>query len=770
MASSKGPAMTRFSLLVISDSEELASAIVTRLSAHGLEPAYNVVSSPLRLAQTLADEPWDIVMAASELPGMPWEESLAITRAAREHLPFLLVAEQPSPQAAIAAMHDGADDYLCLTDWSFAPAVQRALIHGGAHRQLNISLETHRMNEEKYRRVIDDSMVGIFRCTPWGRLTSYNPAFTRILGYESPEAFETARKAALDLPHIDAETQESILTLVEEHGRIRDFETRIHRVDGSSIWVSLSARAIRGDSGEFSAVEGSIEDIDRRKRVEAMIIRAKQEWERTFDSVPDVIAILDRNFTLRRMNMALATRLGLHPKQAVGLHWSKLLPPMDDHSTALQQLRAMSQSDGEVVDMDLPGLGGVFLVSVSPFHVDRAVDEDADGFVLVAHDISSRKQLEAKLRQSQKLEAIGTLAGGIAHDFNNILGVIMGYAEMTLEDATPETVTERRLTEIINAGRRARDLIHQILTFSRQEELALRPLQLDSVVKEVTKMLRASLPANVNIITDLPPASAAVMANLSQIHQVIMNLCTNAAHAMRATGGTLRVSLADTTLVTEDGAARAAVLLTVADTGTGIPDEILDNVFDPFFTTKKPDEGTGMGLAMVHGIVSSHGGTVSVDSPPGEGATFRVVLPAADIVPTGTEEPATPRPSAKGRALFIDDEKALATIGGEMLDSLGFTTSVATSSLDALEVFKSAPNEFDLVVTDQSMPGLTGEALAKEILALRPDVPIIICTGYSEDISAERARSIGIRGFLLKPMLKKDLAASIDAALRSPAE
>ncbi|NJB67267.1 PAS domain S-box-containing protein [Desulfobaculum xiamenense] len=760
---------TRFSLLFISDSEETPNRLALALSAQGLEPAYSMVGSPLALSTALADEPWDIVVADPDQPGMPWHESLAITRTAREHTPFILLAEMPDPDRAARCIAGGADDFVTLDDWGLAPAFRRALQQGQRLRALARSLAEHRHNEEKFRKVIEDSMVGMFRCTPWGRLTSFNPAFARILGYKSQDAFRERLAQGAPTMHISDDSLEVMLNSVQERNHLTDFETRIRRSDGRSIWVSLSARAVRGESGELSAIEGTIEDIDRRKSVEGMIIRAKQEWERTFDSVPDIIVILDSEFAIRRMNMTLASRLGLHPKDAVGRPCSELFGITPVGGDICQRIKAMAHGEGDAIEMEIPSLDGVFLVTVSPFHVDTTEDSEADGIVLVAHDISSRKQLEAQLRQSQKLEAIGTLAGGIAHDFNNILGVIMGYAEMTLESSPEGSAAERRLTEILNAGKRARDLIHQILTFSRQEEPDLKPLALDSVIKEVGKMLRASLPSNIDIITHLAPEAGAVMANLSQIHQVLMNLCTNAAHAMRENGGTLSIALHETTLPAEgDRPTRRAVRLSVSDTGHGIPADIIDNVFDPFFTTKKPDEGTGMGLAMVHGIVNSHGGNVRVESSPGQGAAFHVTLPVAEQEPVAMGETIPPAIGGKGRALFVDDERALAAIGGEMLESLGFSPVVETDSRRALEIFRRNPQSFSLVITDQTMPGLSGQRLAREILALRPDIPIIVCTGYSADMSAEQAREMGIRGFLLKPVLKRDLAACIHAAMGEP--
>lgn len=756
----------RLSLLIIADSEDLPQSIATTLSEHGLEPAYSVVSTPLDLAQALADEPWDIVVADPDQPGMPWIESLHITRTSREDTPFILVGETQDAATALDAIQHGADDYLTLSDWGVAAAFVRAHRTNTRRRNLARNLELHRQNEEKFRRVIEDSMVGIFRCTPWGRLTSFNPAFTRILGYTSPQDFKRVLEKARSSLHIDPDALETILTTVQQRNRIRDFETRVSRASGTRIWVSISARAVRGEAGELSAIEGSVENIDRRKKVEQMIIRAKQEWERTFDCLPDIITILDENFTIRRLNMAFAKRLGMHPRDIVGRHCSEFFQTSSGDDDWFMRLKSMAESGGDAEEMDIPQLGGVFLVTVSPFHVGKEISDIADGVVLVAHDISSRKQLEAKLRQSQKLEAIGTLAGGIAHDFNNILGVIMGYAEMALEDTEAASSAERRLTEILSAGRRARDLIHQILTFSRQEELALRPLSLDSVIKEVTKMLRASLPSNIDIRIDLVPDAGAVMANLSQIHQVLMNLCTNAAHAMRSKGGTLTVSLTKTTMQEADEREKTALCLSVNDTGHGIPQDILDNVFDPFFTTKQPDEGTGMGLAMVHGIVNSHGGFINVESSPGEGATFHVTLPVAEMSPKPDFAGTQVHVRGKGRAMFVDDEQSLAVIGGEMLESLGYTPVVETDSLRALETFKSAPDDFSLVITDQTMPSLSGEDLAGRMLAMRPDLPIIICTGYSEEMSAERARKMGVKGFLLKPVLKKDLAQSIRDAVK----
>ena len=377
-------------------------------------------------------------------------------------------------------------------------------------------------------------------------------------------------------------------------------------------------------------------------------------------------------------------------------------------------------------------------------------------------------RLEAQLRQAQKMEALGTLAGGIAHDFNNILGVIMGYTEMGLEDVAPASPMERRLKEVLSAGRRARDLIHQILTFSRQEERELRPLHLGPVVGEITKLLRASLPANIRIRQTLSADPDLVLADPTQIHQVLMNLCANAAFSMRETGGTLTISL-DEADPDADAPANIKkhgfVRLSVRDTGPGIEPMILDSIFDPFFTTKKPGQGTGMGLAMVHGIVHGFGGTVSVDSKPGQGSAFHVFLPKAGKKPAIHRDIETPAPMGRGRVLFVDDEKALADIGREMLEGLGFKVTEKTGAKEALTAFRGDPDGFDLVITDQTMPGLTGAELAREILAVRPDMPIILCTGFSETISPEKAKALGIRDFLLKPVLKKDMAESIRRVL-----
>lgn len=761
----------RFSLLIATSSEDRAAEFVQVLEEAGLGPAYTVAATLLDLSRALMDEPWDMVVSDEQMEGMSWTEVMALARAERQDMPFLLLADEASAEAACSAMDKGADDVLIPRDWRTSGVVLRLLRQAREHRNLSDRWNKLRSNERTYRGMIDNSVLGIFQCAPWGDLIAFNPSFARILGHESVEALEQALQANRVLPHLDHQALEALLFMVRSQDRVADFETMITRVDGSRVWISISARAIRGEEGEITAIEGTFEDIQKRKTVESMIIRAKQEWEKTFDSVPDVILILDQDFRVRRMNMTLAERLGVHPKDLVGKPCSELFPTQDEEGGICARIRAMSVGESQAEEMCIPSLGGWFLVTVSPFFVDGDTEQPA-GSVVVAHDVNSRKDLELKLRQSQKMEAIGTLAGGIAHDFNNILGVMMGYTEMSLEDSEQGGPVHRRLTEVLSAGLRARDLIHQILTFSRQEELDLQPLNLGSVVKEVIKLLRASLPASIDIRLDLDDNAGVVRANLSQIHQVLMNLCTNAAFAMRDSGGILSISLAAVPAGTslpgqEIGTTPVPhVRLSVADQGHGIPPEILDKVFDPFFTTKGPDEGTGMGLAMVHGIVTGHGGIVYVHSVVDQGTRFDILLPVVEGGDQGQSHPTGPVPPHRsGHALFVDDEAPLAAVGGEMLRTMGFTVDVQTDPTAAWERFRAAPQDYDLVVTDQTMPGINGADLARRILELRPDIPVVMCTGFSDEMSPERAQEMGLKGFLLKPVLKKDLATTVRDAM-----
>ncbi len=381
-----------------------------------------------------------------------------------------------------------------------------------------------------------------------------------------------------------------------------------------------------------------------------------------------------------------------------------------------------------------------------------------------------RRRTEIRLRQAQKMEAIGTLAGGIAHDFNNILSAILGYAELALDDARNGKPAESYIAEIVKAGSRARDLVQQILTFSRQSETEAKPIQVKPIVKEALKLLRATLPATIEINAAIK-SDAIVMADPTQIHQVIMNLCTNAGHAMRDSGGLLSVTLDEEDLdqsftdhYPEMRPGRFLRLM-VADTGHGIEPDLIDKIFDPYFTTKVKGEGTGMGLAVVQAVVQSCRGGVAVASTPGKGAVFKVYLP---IVPRRAEGRVQEEPPAKGgneRILLVDDEPALVEMAGQMLERLGYRVTAATGSFQALELFREDPDGFDLVITDMTMPRMTGDVLAAELMALRPDIPVVICTGYSERISKESALAAGIKALIYKPITRKELAATVRSVL-----
>ena len=363
---------------------------------------------------------------------------------------------------------------------------------------------------------------------------------------------------------------------------------------------------------------------------------------------------------------------------------------------------------------------------------------------LYAEEQLRQAQQDAQRRQAQKMEAIGVLAGGIAHDFNNLLGAILGYTDLALHEVAPSGPVAQYLQEVLTAGRRAQSLVLQILTFSRASEPERIPVQLRLIVKEALKLLRASLPTTIDIRQDIDHDDGTVLADPTQMHQVLMNLCANAEYAMRDTGGTLEVRL-DTVELDTGAVAHYAELvpgsyvrLTIRDTGHGIPPEVATRVFEPFFTTKGVGQGTGMGLAVVHGIVTSHGGAITLQSTPGQGTTCEVYLPRLDMVvddPTSRDESL---PVGKGVILFIDDEEAIARVSQQMLEKLGYQAVVRISSLAALETFRQTPHHFDLVITDQTMPHMTGEALACELRRIRPDIPIILCTGFSHTIDARK--------------------------------
>ena len=379
-----------------------------------------------------------------------------------------------------------------------------------------------------------------------------------------------------------------------------------------------------------------------------------------------------------------------------------------------------------------------------------------------------KKRLEKQLRQSQKMESIGNLAGGIAHDFNNILAAIIGFTEIALDEAPKGSLLDDSLQEIYAAGKRARDVVKQILAFARQSEEKKHPIQPGAIAKDVLTLIRSTLPATIDIRPTIT-SNSWIMGNATQIHQVLINLCTNAADAMERSGGVLRLTIQDMAVASKYPPAGIRqgnyIEIRVSDNGAGIAPDIMDAIFEPYFTTKAPGEGTGMGLAMAQGVIESHGGEISVESQLGKGTTFTIYLPITKKRPANGADTPEQLPKGMERILFVDDEVPIAKMGGRILEQQGYFVTTTTSSTEALALFQAAPADFDLVITDMTMPDMTGDRLAAKLMKIRPDIPVILCTGYSTKISDKTAIEIGIRAFAYKPVAKAELAKIVRKVL-----
>lgn len=638
-------------------------------------------------------------------------------------------------------------------------------------RQINASL---RASEDRARLLLDHAPEAVFVLDMESqRFVVTNPAAVKMFGY--PQA-ELMTKSLVDLsPEQQPDGRSSrgvtaALTMAAAEGANSTFEWMYRNAEGRDFPCEI--RLLHLPDPNRILVRGSVVDITQRKQMEHALKDSVAMLQATLSAAPVGIARL-RNRVILDVNGAFVGILGYRRDDLIGQYTRVFYATDEDYQMGERQYSILAEKNFATTEMRLVAKnGGIVDAAVNVVWLDAA-NRDA-GVIVAVMDVTERNALQERLRQSQKLEAIGTLAGGIAHDFNNILTGILGFSELARQVTGGNDEVHEHLNQINRAGRRAADLVTQIVAFSRSGGTVRAPLQLREVVNEAIKLLRATIPASIEFDLQLSDNLPMVLANGSQLHQIVVNLGINAAHAMRDQAGKLSVSL--TACEVDDQQASSLpdirpgthVCLRISDTGCGMDAATLQRAFEPYFTTKPQGQGTGLGLSVVHGIVHSHQGAIRLSSQVGLGTTVEIFLPATALVPKAKDESAeSMRPGHGERILLVDDVESLVVMGEMILRQLGYTPEGESQALQALARIEQDPHHFQLVITDQTMPGMSGLEFAARVRAIRPDLPIVLTSGFSMAITQESLRTTGVREILAKPYTADELAAAVQRQLQN---
>lgn len=611
------------------------------------------------------------------------------------------------------------------------------------------------VSEERFRELFNNmgTAVAIYGVVADGNDFTIRDMNKAALVSSHFEHYQVVGKSVMEVfPGVEDMGLLEVFQRVWKTGIPEYFPCSSYQDDRIALWVENYVCKI--PSGEIVAI---YDDITDRKKAEDELLRSKKEWAATFDVMADIITIQDKDMRIVRANKAAYTFLQAHSGELKGKNCYEAFTGLSVPCPGCPLVDTLQDVGKHSAIIEHKNLGKIFQVSSAAILTDNG---DLQYLVHVARDITEQKKMEEDLFQAHKLEAIGTLAGGIAHDFNNILTAIMGYAELVQYDLPETGTTRNNIDQILMAGKRAADLVQQILTFSRKAESRRQPLQAHLIIKEALKMLRALLPTTLAIEEHIDPECGSILADPTNIHQIMVNICTNAFHAMENEKGTLTVNLCRQEIAKEDISESNVspgpfIVLSVRDTGRGMNKEVMARIFEPYFTTKEMDKGSGLGLAVIHGIVKAHNGFIRVESELGQGTTFHVCIPAmaethASTAPAYTDNKNLPRGTE--RILVVDDESSIVSLNTSILELLGYQVTATTDSEEALDILRAHAKDFDLVITDQTMPKLSGVELAQEILKIKTDMPIILCSGYSSIITEDSALVLGIKKFVMKPV------------------
>lgn len=624
-------------------------------------------------------------------------------------------------------------------------------------------------SEEKFGKAFQASTMGLFiRDEETDEMMDVNDSFLKLSGFAREEVVGKP-SPKLNLWQ-DQTEREAFLLLYSQTGRVKNFRSRFRRSDGTAATGLLSAERISLKGRTL--LLGTVNDISELEEARASERESRQRMAAVFAAAATSIFIIDAEaHTIVDANPAALDLIGVSAPEIVGNPCHQYICPQFDGRCPMESEESVHTGLEQVItnaDGDpIPVLRKTVRTTISgrPHYVTSIVNLQS-----LKEAESERKVLEARLHQSQRLESIGTLAGGVAHDFNNMLASIMGFTELSIEDIGDNPDIVSNLQEVLRAGRRAKELIQQILAFSREQDQDFRPMAMRPVINEALKLLRASLPTTIEITPKLDKIDP-IMGDPTQIHQILMNLATNAGHSMRATGGCIKVSLSQCQLDRAflrqhpDLPPGHYACLEVKDTGSGMTPMVLERIYDPFFTTKDKSEGTGLGLSVVHGIIKSHQGMIMVESAPGKGTTFRIYLPTIQQEERKEEAAAPVSPTGNEHILLVDDEPQVLKMCAAALERLGYTVTARGNPSEALRLFCLQPQAFDLLLTDLTMPALTGDQLAVEVHRHRGELPVVLFTGFSDSLSEEVRRQAGIHTVISKPILRNELAIAVRETL-----